>query len=54
MPDAMAYLRELFENEPDRRVPIAMGLAQQPDGRELALSGPRAVDRRRRRRARSA
>src|SRR4029078_4156694 len=26
------YLRELFESEPDRRVPIAIGLAQQPDG----------------------
>jgi putative membrane-bound dehydrogenase-like protein len=29
---AAEYLRELFEAEPDRRVPIAMGLAQQPDG----------------------
>jgi putative membrane-bound dehydrogenase-like protein len=31
-PRAMAYLRTLFESEPDRRVPIAMGLAQQPGG----------------------
>ena len=31
-PEAMAYLREVFEAEPDRRVPIAMGLAQSPDG----------------------
>jgi putative heme-binding domain-containing protein len=31
-PDAMAYLRELYETEPDRRVSIAMGLAQKPDG----------------------
>jgi putative membrane-bound dehydrogenase-like protein len=31
-PLAMAYLRETFDNEPDRRVPIAMALAQQPDG----------------------
>ncbi len=31
-PQAAEYLRELFESEPDRRVPIAMGLAQQPDG----------------------
>ncbi|MBI3836567.1 MAG: HEAT repeat domain-containing protein [Planctomycetia bacterium] len=31
-PQSMAYLRELFESEPDRRVPIAMGLAQRPDG----------------------
>jgi putative heme-binding domain-containing protein len=31
-PEAMAYLRELYEAEPDRRVPIAIGLAQQPDG----------------------
>ncbi len=31
-PEAMAYLRELYESEPEHRVPIAMGLAQQPDG----------------------
>jgi putative heme-binding domain-containing protein len=31
-PDAMAYLRELYETEPDRRVSIAIGLAQKPDG----------------------
>ena len=31
-PKAMAYLRELYENEPDRRVSIAMGLSQNPDG----------------------
>ena len=31
-PEAMAYLRELYEAEPDRRVPIAMSLAQRPDG----------------------
>jgi putative heme-binding domain-containing protein len=31
-PDAMAYLRELYEVEPERRVSIAMGLAQKPDG----------------------
>ncbi len=31
-PQAMVYLRELFENEPDRRVPIAIGLAQLPEG----------------------
>jgi putative heme-binding domain-containing protein len=30
--EAMAYLRELYEAEPDRRVPIAMCLAQQPGG----------------------
>ncbi len=30
--DAMAYLRELYDQEPDRRVAIAMGLAQRPDG----------------------
>ena len=30
--EAMNYLRELYEAEPDRRVPIAMSLAQQPDG----------------------
>ncbi len=30
-PDAMAYLRELYDAEPDRRVTIAIGLAQQPD-----------------------
>ena len=31
-PGAMAYLRELYDNEPDRRVAIAIGLAQRPDG----------------------
>ncbi len=31
-PGAMAYLRELYDNEPDRRVPITIGLAQKPDG----------------------
>ncbi|HEV3136773.1 MAG TPA: HEAT repeat domain-containing protein, partial [Pirellulales bacterium] len=31
-PKAMNYLRELFDSEPDRRVSIAMGLAQRPDG----------------------
>lgn len=29
--ESMAYLRELYEEEPDRRVPIAMALAQHPD-----------------------
>jgi putative heme-binding domain-containing protein len=29
---SMAYLRELFDQEPDRRVPIAIGLAQKPEG----------------------
>ena len=36
-PLAMAYLRETFDNEPDRRVPIAMALAQQPDGENWPL-----------------
>jgi putative heme-binding domain-containing protein len=31
-PASMAYLRELWDTEPDRRVTIAIGLAQQPDG----------------------
>jgi putative heme-binding domain-containing protein len=35
-PDAMAYLREIYEEEPDRRVTIAMGLAQQPSGENWA------------------
>jgi putative heme-binding domain-containing protein len=35
-PQAMGYLRELFESEPDRRVSIAMGLAQQPNGKNWA------------------
>jgi putative heme-binding domain-containing protein len=35
--DAMAYLRELYETEPDRRVPIAMCLAQQPQGENWPL-----------------
>ena len=35
--DAMAYLRELYESEPDRRVSIAMALAQQPEGENWPL-----------------
>jgi putative heme-binding domain-containing protein len=31
-PEAMEYLRQLYDDEPDRRVAIAMGLAQKPDG----------------------
>jgi putative heme-binding domain-containing protein len=31
-PASMQYLRELWESEPDRRVTIAIGLAQQPGG----------------------
>jgi putative heme-binding domain-containing protein len=30
-PEAMAYLREVYESEPDRRVMLAMALAQQPE-----------------------
>jgi putative heme-binding domain-containing protein len=36
-PAAMAYLREVFEAEPERRVPVAMGLAQAPDGENWPL-----------------
>ena len=53
-PEAMTYLRGLYEVEPDRRVPIAMALAQQPGRRKLALSGAFVADRRRRGRAGSA
>ncbi|PQO31617.1 HEAT repeat domain-containing protein [Blastopirellula marina] len=31
-PENMAYLREAFEREPERRASIAFGLAQQPEG----------------------
>ncbi len=31
-PGAMTYLREVYENEPDRRVMLAMALAQEPGG----------------------
>ena len=31
-PKSMAYLRGLYDSEPDRRVPVAMSLAQQPGG----------------------
>ena len=34
---AMAYLREVYELEPDRRVTIAMALAQHPDGENWPL-----------------
>ncbi len=32
-PSAMAYLREVYDRDPERRQAIAMGLAQQPAGR---------------------
>ncbi len=32
-PKAMAYLREIYDRDPERRQAIAMGLAQQPNGR---------------------
>ncbi len=31
-PDGMEYLRQLWQNEPERRGDIAIGLAQEPDG----------------------
>jgi putative heme-binding domain-containing protein len=34
---SMKYLRELWESEPDRRVTIAIGLAQKPDGENWPL-----------------
>lgn len=30
--DAFAYLREIYDRDPERRSAVAMGLAQQPDG----------------------
>jgi putative heme-binding domain-containing protein len=36
-PASMQYLRELWESEPDRRVTIAIGLAQKPDGENWPL-----------------
>ena len=36
-PLAMGYLRELFEQQPDRRQDVAMGLAQQPEGENWSL-----------------
>ena len=36
-PASMEYLRELWESEPDRRVTIAIGLAQAPDGENWPL-----------------
>jgi putative heme-binding domain-containing protein len=35
--EAMAHLREVFQNEPERRVTAAMGLAQAPDGENWPL-----------------
>ncbi len=32
-PKAMAYLREIYDRDPERRHAVAMGLAQQPEGR---------------------
>lgn len=36
-PAAMAYLRELFDSQPDRREDLAMGLAQSPGGDNWAI-----------------
>lgn len=36
-PDAMAHLREIFQNQPDRRQDAAMGLAQDPNGENWDL-----------------
>lgn len=36
-PENMAYLREAFEQEPERRASIAFGLAQKPDGENYPL-----------------
>lgn len=35
--ESMAYLRSLFEKQPERRAAIAMGLAQHPDGENWPL-----------------
>ena len=35
--DMMAYLREVFQNEPERRGAVAFGLAQQPNGENFPL-----------------
>ncbi|PHR92782.1 MAG: heme-binding protein [Blastopirellula sp.] len=35
--DMMAYLREVFQNEPERRGAVAFGLAQQPSGENFPL-----------------
>jgi len=35
--EAMAHLRRLFEQEPERRAVLAMGLAQQPEGENWPL-----------------
>lgn len=50
--DAFAYLREIYERDPERRAAVAMGLAQKPDGenwdylvKSLAfLDGPVAAE----------
>ncbi len=31
-PDSMAYLRTIWDRNPERREPVAMGLAQSPEG----------------------
>ncbi len=36
-PQAMAYLRQVFENDPERRATLAMGLAQSPGGENWPL-----------------
>lgn len=36
-PESMAYLRQVYEEDPDRRQDLAMGLAQQPGGENFPL-----------------
>ncbi len=36
-PEAMAVLREIFRNDPERRAHVAMGLSQQPEGENWPL-----------------
>jgi len=36
-PESMAYLREVYQNSPERRAPIAMSLTQHPEGKNWSL-----------------
>lgn len=45
-PDSLAYLRDIYRNQPDRRDPVAMSLTQHPEGEnwELLVDSLRSID----------
>ena len=45
-PESLAYLREVYANDPDRRSPVAMSLTQSPDGEnwDVLVDSLRTID----------